>query len=124
MRKIALLCVAFVLAACSGTDGESQTSAPETPKTPEEAALGTYEVTQADGTKMTSVISADRTYTDAIRGEVVEWGSWEIKDGKTCFMPETEGKEPACYTDSEPDADGAFTSTPDDGDPVQVRKLS
>ncbi|KPL67511.1 hypothetical protein SZ64_04955 [Erythrobacter sp. SG61-1L] len=116
--------MAFVLAACSGTDGESQTSAPETPKTPEEAALGTYEVTQADGTKMTSVISADRTYTDAIRGEVVEWGSWEIKDGKTCFMPETEGKEPACYTDSEPDADGAFTSTPDDGDPVQVRKLS
>ncbi|MCB5424601.1 hypothetical protein H0274_04970 [Altererythrobacter sp. CC-YST694] len=124
MKKIALLSAALILAACSGSESESQKAAPETPKTPEEAALGTFEVTNADGSKMTSVVSPDRSYTDAIRGEVVEWGTWEIKDGKTCFTPETEGKKPNCYTNGAPAEDGSYTATPDEGDPVKIRKLS
>ncbi|HTN14269.1 MAG TPA: hypothetical protein VL094_05645 [Sphingomonadaceae bacterium] len=124
MRKIALLSVALVLAACSGSESESQKAASEAPKTPEEAMLGTYEVTQPDGTKMTSVVAADRSYTDAIRGEVVEWGTWEIKDGKTCYTPEIEGKKPLCYAQGEVGEDGTFTATPDEGDPVKMRKLS
>lgn len=124
MRKIALLGAALVLAACSGSESESQQASAEPPKTPEQAALGTYEVTQPDGTKMTSVIAADRSYTDAIRGEVVEWGTWEIKDGKTCYTPQIEGKKPVCYSSGEPAEDGTFTATPDEGDPVKVRKLS
>lgn len=124
MRKIALLSAALILAACSGSENESQKAAPETPKTPEEAAMGTFEVTNADGSKMTSVVSSDRSYTDAIRGEVVEWGTWEIKDGKTCFTPQTEGKKPNCYTSGTPAEDGSYTATPDEGDPVKIRKLS
>ncbi|OJW75630.1 MAG: hypothetical protein BGO57_06120 [Sphingomonadales bacterium 63-6] len=124
MRKIALLSAALILAACSGSESESQKAAPETPKTPEEAAMGTFEVTNADGSKMTSVVSSDRSYTDAIRGEVVEWGTWEIKDGKTCFTPQTEGKKPNCYTSGTPAEDGSYTATPDEGDPVKIRKLS
>lgn len=124
MRKIALLSAALILAACSGSESESQKAAPETPKTPEEAAMGTFEVTNADGSKMTSVVSSDRSYTDAIRGEVVEWGTWEIKDGKTCFTPQTEGKKPYCYTSGAPAEDGSYTATPDEGDPVKIRKLS
>lgn len=124
MRKIALLGAALILAACSGSESESQKAAPETPKTPEEAAMGTFEVTNADGSKMTSVVSSDRSYTDAIRGEVVEWGTWEIKDGKTCFTPQTEGKKPNCYTSGKPAEDGSYTATPDEGDPVKIRKLS
>ncbi len=124
MKKIALLCAVMTLAACSGSEPSEAPASEQAAKTPEEAMPGTYEVTMKDGTKLLSSIAADHSYTDLVRGEVTEWGSWAITDGKTCFTPETEGAKPSCFTIGKAEADGIATATPDEGDPVKIRKLS
>lgn len=84
--------------------------------------VGTFAVTNADGTAGTTVINADGTYTDTdSEGNLVAEGTWAVVEGKTCFTPTTEGQDPMCYTESAPAEDGSFTATPDEGDPVTVR---
>jgi hypothetical protein len=128
MRKIILILGPLALAACSGETAEEEAPAPE-PVAEETAAMtaangspaGTYNVTAADGTMTTSTLNADGTYTDnAADGTVLAEGTWAVVDGKTCFTPTTEGVEPMCYTESAPAADGSFTATPDEGEPVTV----
>ncbi len=83
---------------------------------------GTYLATAADGTVTTSTLNADGTYSDTdADGAVLAEGSWTATDGKTCFMPTTEGVEPMCYTEAPPGPDGSFVATPDTGDPVTVK---
>jgi hypothetical protein len=126
MKKLILLSLAASVAACQAEPEPAP--APESEEAAPEAAVangsgpGTYEVTAADGSKMTAQINADGTYTDtAPDGTVVEEGTWAVTDGKTCFTPTTEGVEPMCYTESAPGEDGSFTATPDKGDPVTVK---
>ncbi|KUO54754.1 MAG: hypothetical protein APF82_07225 [Sphingomonadales bacterium BRH_c42] len=84
--------------------------------------VGTFAVTNADGTAGTTVINADGTYTDTdSEGNLVAEGTWAVVEGKTCFTPTTEGQTAMCYTESAPAEDGSFTATPDEGDPVTVR---
>ena len=84
--------------------------------------VGVYEATAADGTVTTTTLNADGTYTDVdAEGATVAEGTWTVTDGKTCFSPTTEGVEAMCYTETAPAADGSFTATPDEGDPLTVR---
>lgn len=87
--------------------------------------VGTFAVTNADGTEATAVINADGTYSDSdADGKLIEEGTWAVVDGKTCFTPTTEGREAMCFTESAPGDDGSFTATPDVGDPVTVRPIA
>ena len=125
MRRIILALVPLtVLAACSSEPAEEpvaeETVAAVTAANGSPA--GAYEATAADGTVTTTTLNADGTYTDVdAEGTTVAEGTWAVTDGKTCFTPTTEGVTPMCYTESAPAADGSFTATPDEGDPVTVR---
>jgi len=120
MRNIIAFAALAALAACSSSQ---PSEAPETPKTAEEEMAGNYQVTMPDGTERVSFIAKDGTYTDTVRGAVVESGRWELKDGKFCSTPETEGVEPYCAKLSDPAADGTITATNDDGSVVKVKKI-
>ncbi|HEU0311160.1 MAG TPA: hypothetical protein VFR36_08090 [Sphingomicrobium sp.] len=84
---------------------------------------GTFEVTAKDGTKSQTVLREDGTYSDMdASGAEVAKGTWTVTDGKTCFDPD--GDEGAtCYAETAVGADGSFTATPDEGDPVTVKKV-
>ena len=124
MRKLAFVMAPFALAACSSEPAEEVVT--EEPAAALTAANGSppgaYEATAADGTVTTTMLNADGTYTDVdAEGTTVAAGTWAVTDGKTCFTPTTEGVDAMCYTETAPAADGSFTATPDEGDPVTVR---
>lgn len=122
MRNILLLAaLAATLSACGAAE---PAQAPEKPKTPDEQMVGTYEFTDADGQKMTSMLNSNHSYTDAVGGIVSDGGTWEIKDGKTCFTSGVPGKAVECYTMSGSNADGTLTATPDKGEPLKLKKIS
>ena len=125
MKKL-ILAAAFTVAlgACSQAAEDSDEVAPaETTAAATEAAAaapsssaGTYEVTTKDGTKFTSTLNPDGTYQDTdAAGKVTEKGMWADHDGKTCFDPEGDETSGQCFTTTEPDAQGTFTATSDDG---------
>lgn len=126
MKKIVIAAGLVALAACNQAE-----PAPEPTEAATEAAVptaangsppGAYTATGPDGTVTTTTLNADGTYTDVdADGEVVAEGTWAVVDGKTCFTPTTEGVEAMCYTETAPAADGSFTATPDEGDPVTVK---
>lgn len=128
MHKFILILGPLALAACSSEPAEeavgesvaeepaAMTAANDSPVLP-----GAYTVTAADGTVTTSTLNEDGTYTDtAADGTVLAEGTWAVADGKTCFTPTTEGVPAMCYSESAPGADGSFTATPDEGEPVTV----
>lgn len=131
MRRLVLAIVPLtILAACSSEPAEEPVTEEPMEEPAEAPAMtaangapaGTYEVTAADGTVTTSTLNADGTYEDtAADGSVLAEGTWAVVDGKTCFTPTTAGEEAMCYTETPPAADGSFTATPDEGDPVTVR---
>jgi hypothetical protein len=129
MRRIVLALVPLtILAACSSEPAEEpateDTAATEAPAVTSAngSPAGVYEATAPDGTVTTTTLNADGTYTDVdAEGATVAEGTWAVTDGKTCFSPTTEGVEAMCFTETAPAADGSFTATPDEGDPVTVR---
>lgn len=133
-RLILIAALGLGLAACNNASEDTDTTSEEAAAPAETATPvmvtangsdpGTYEVTAADGTKSTSTLNADGTYQDtAADGTVSATGKWSVVDGKTCFDPD--GDETAtCYTETAPGADGTFTATPDEGEPVTVKKAA
>ena len=129
MRKLVLILFPLtVLAACSSEPAEEpvvEETAAAAVTAANGSPAGAYEATAADGTVTTTTLNADGTYTDVdAEGNTVAEGTWAVADGKTCFTPTTEGVDPMCYTETAPAADGSFTATPDEGDPVTVRPAS
>ena len=130
-RLIVVAGLAGALAACGGTAEEADdTAAPDSAEvTPEPAptsSAGTYEVTLADGTAYTSVLSVDGTYQDTdAGGTVTESGTWEDRDdGNTCFDSEGGDDTVICFTVGEAAADGSMVATPDNGgDPLTIRRV-
>ncbi|WEK46918.1 MAG: hypothetical protein P0Y56_01125 [Candidatus Andeanibacterium colombiense] len=121
MRNILLVAALASLTACSASQ---PTEAPtEKPNTPDEQMVGSYQYTGPDGKKMSSVLEANHTYTDASAGIVSDAGTWELKDGKTCFTSSAAGSAPECYTMSGSSEDGTLTATPDKGAPLKLTKL-
>lgn len=128
MKKWMIAACALALAGCQQEPAEEPAPAVEEPAPVTVAngtPVGTFEATAADGTVMTTVINADGTYSDtAADGTLVAEGTWAVVDGKTCFTPTTEGQKPMCFTETAPAADGSFTATPDEGEPVTVRPVA
>lgn len=88
-----------------------------------DAVAGTYEYTLADGATGIMAMVGDGTYSDAMAGEIIK-GSWGVADDKVCLDPagEAPDQQPACYTLSQPDADGVQVATGEDGSVVRIRK--
>ncbi|HEU4650313.1 MAG TPA: hypothetical protein VFS49_02760 [Croceibacterium sp.] len=109
----------------SDEPGAAATTEAAATATPTSSA-GTYEVTLKDGTKFTSVLNPDGTYQDTgADGAVTEKGTWEDKDGKTCFDSEGGDAQIICFTVGETAADGSRVATPDDGtDPLTIKKTA
>lgn len=131
MRMLALGAATAALAACNQSQpaaapvAQTATEPAPTPQPTSQARPGTYSVTELDGTKMTSVLASDHTYTNTVHGQRTEAGAWAIVGGRTCLTPsEGAGAVPRCYTDSPLDEDGTFTATPDQGDPITVKKIA
>jgi opacity protein-like surface antigen len=128
MKKLVLVAaLAAALGACSqaAEEADDTATATETPAAEDTAAAtgsaGTYEY-EVDGKATTSVLAADGTYEDTQDGKVIEKGTWADKDGKVCFDPEGDDAAQPCFTTTEPDADGVFTATSDDGKTVLTIK--
>jgi hypothetical protein len=82
-------------------------------------------VTEADGTKVTTVLARDHTYTRTVHGHRTEAGVWAIVAGRTCFTPrESAGSVARCYTESAVGKDGAYVATPDKGLPITVKRIA
>ena len=130
-RLLVAAALAGALAACGNPAEESddpavaETTTAAAAGATEESSAGTYDVTLADGSKMTSVLDPDGTYRDTdATGAVVESGTWADRDGKTCFTPADGERPELCFTLSEPQADGTRIATPSDGsEPLTVRKM-
>ena len=126
MKRFAVLIGVAALAACNQEAPVAEETAEPAAEAPVTVAngtpVGTFTVTNADGSTTTATINADGTYADSdADGKVTEEGNWAVTDGKTCFTPTTEGATAMCYTESAPAEDGSFTATPDEGDPVTVK---
>lgn len=128
MKKLMLLASIAALAACSGKQPAAEdTAAAEAPATEAVAAApapsptpGSYDVTLPDGTKVVDTLMADGNYvTRDAADKVTVKGTWAVKDGKTCFVPE--GKAEECYAEGARGADGSFSATGADGKITQVK---
>lgn len=124
MRNLVLIAALGVaLAGCDQAAEEADE--PTAVATTEAAAAtmaGTYEF-EVDGIKTTAVLNPEGTYADSTDGTVTETGTWVETDGKTCFDPEGEASE-TCFTSTEPDAEGVFVATPDEGEPLTIKRIS
>jgi len=134
MNKLVLAAaLSATLAACSQAaeeaDDTATAAATETPAVVEttpaaaDGWAGTYEYT-FDGKQTTSVLKPDGSYEDSQGGKVSEKGLWAEHDGKVCFDPEGDDTLGTCYTTTEPDADGVFTATSDDGTALTIKKTA
>ena len=129
MKKIVLIAAVAALSACSQSAEEAPApeetvAAPEAPAAMTAAeAAGSYDVSYPDGTTGVTTIHADGTFVATDGSNVETRGTWAMKDGKSCFDPEGDAVE-ACWTQTEPDANGVFTATAPDGTVVTVTPQS
>jgi hypothetical protein len=127
MRKLFLIAACAALAACAQ---EAEQPAPKAsdavsmPMIPTLASFaGTYDYTLADGTTGITTMMPDGTFTDVMAGEAVK-GSWSVTDAKVCIDPagDEADQQIACYTISEPDAEGAQTAIADSGTVTRIKR--
>jgi len=125
MRLAAITGLAFALAACGGAAEESDDPMPAATEVVVAADgwAGTYEF-EIDGKKTTAVLMAEGTYSDTVDGEIVESGVWhENSEGQVCFDPIGEQSPATCFTAGEMAEDGTFVVTPDEGEPLTVKRI-
>ncbi|WAT16880.1 hypothetical protein OZN62_07960 [Aurantiacibacter sp. MUD11] len=116
---VCALCI--VLAACSSEETEPVVETTDF-VTANGTSAGIYEVSAEDGTTSIVTIYADGTYSQVTPdGTQAAAGELSVVDGKTCFRARVAGSQPLCYTETPPDADGAYTATPEGGEPLTVR---
>jgi hypothetical protein len=129
MKTCALCVAAAALAACDQPEpapaADTLGAAEPSPAPTSRLAPGTYSVTLADGTKVTTALVSDHTYTSTVHGRRAEAGAWRIVGGRACFTPaDGQGALARCYSDSPTGSDGSFISTPDRGQPIMVRRIA
>jgi len=124
MKTIAILCALSVLAACSEaeTAPEPEATEAEAPAAAWALEAGTYEYTRSDGVSGLNTVVADGTYSNAIEGGEIETGTWGQESDLSCLVPAEGDKR--CYTFTQPDAEGNFTGTMENGVTVEVRKVA
>lgn len=125
MRKFLAIASFAALAACTQP---AETPAEPAAEPAEAAAAATddstpppgdYAVKAADGTMSTTRLNGDGTFeTTEADGTKIK-GKYVRKDGKDCFDDDGDQAE-VCWTAGEPAADGTFTSTSSTGEVVTV----
>lgn len=125
MKKFALIASFAALAAC--TQQAEAPAEPAAEPAAETAAAtddsapppGDYAVKDADGTMSTTRLNADGTFETTEADGTKVTGKYVRKDGKDCFDDDGDQAE-VCWTAAEPSADGTFTSTSSTGETVTV----
>lgn len=124
MNRVIFLSACLLAAACSGggqtADGGDIAEVRETIE-----GAGMFDYASADGTATGRMdMREDGTYTDLQDGEDPRTGKWYATEGQTCFTDDAEGSVEMCWTDSEADENGTFTSTSPDGAVVNVTPVA
>ena len=78
-----------------------------------------FEVFGEDGTSATMIRYEDGTY---VIGDST--GTYYEKDGKTCYLGDSEGAEESCWSPAVEGDDGIYRSTSDDGTVVELGDAS
>ncbi|MXO59562.1 hypothetical protein GRI89_08410 [Altererythrobacter salegens] len=126
MKKIAMIAGLGLLAACSQSEPAPEPT--ETAKAPMPGAewVGTYTEAGDNGATVTTVISADGSYTEGDGAEMNEAGKWSMDGENVCFDPDGDGadQQKRCYSVTKPDESGKFTATEvgGDGRSIEVTK--
>ncbi len=127
MKRFTIIVSCALLAACGSKSeapadpaASASASAAATPAAVYTPAPGSYDYTDADGTKGVTTIVSDGAYVDRDSADKVnDKGKWAVTDGKFCFTPEK--GDVRCYGLSTPGADGSFTATNAKGEISQVK---
>jgi len=82
---------------------------------------GSYEYTRSDGTGGVNTVAADGTFSNTRQDGTTETGTWREEADWSCIVP-SQGAERR-YTFTEPDAEGRFTGTMDNGVTARMRKI-
>lgn len=132
MRTLMIALPLLALAACNKAEAPAPVETTAAAATPTVAAsmdstsmAGTYEIKNPDGTVVNETINADGTYVDSKDGKEMQRGKWRADGARTCFDPD--GADPeACFTTSQPAADGSFKVIGPDGKEtgMVVRKVA
>lgn len=135
MKKIVLVAALAALAACSREEAPAPEAAEEAAAAPAEAAQtlaadgkpshGKFEVTRADGTKLTADVKPDGTFSVAdAAGTVIDTGKWVQKSPELyCETSDKPGSKEKCYNEQVDDK-GVYTSKdPDTGEVATVVRV-
>lgn len=119
MRIHALMVTGLLLGACSGETAETASAEFVTANG---TGAGTYEVSSPTGDVSIVTINSDGTYSQMTPdgGNAAE-GTLEVVDDKTCFKVRRAGATALCYSETEPDENGAYTATTETGLELTVR---
>ena len=113
--------IALLLAACSQSGDSAGDSDVQGPV--DLNPVGEYEAIMSDGLVIEQSIRADGSYQNASNGEILESGTWQIKNGELCFDPEGVEVE-SCFAGGNPEADQRFMVRDDTGEiTMSVRKV-
>lgn len=121
MKKYVAAASLIALAACGQSEApvdKTEGMAAEEPQA--ELPAGIYTVDYGDGDVREFTMNEDGTWAGTTsKGEPVS-GTYEDVEGKTCFSADGDDSDPTCWSDSEPNEDGTFVSTNDEGVTVMV----
>ncbi|MBX7540579.1 hypothetical protein [Qipengyuania sphaerica] len=130
MKKIIALAAFAALAACSQAEeaDDTDTMADETSVTEQAPAVadegpepGDYVATYPDGSELAFTTTADGTFTATQADGTTANGTFELRDGKTCFVSDPPSEDDSCWGARVMSDDGSWTSTNDAGVTVTVR---
>ncbi len=114
MKKIVLLAGLFALAACSG-EAEAPVAEAEEAAVAYPGGAGTYTRANAEGETVSTVITADGTFTTSLNGEETNTGTVTTEGATICFDWEANEGEPECWANQPMRADGSFETTDPEG---------
>lgn len=133
MRKL-ILCTASIalLGACGEAAMEEEPMVDETVEPAAmtdangdtmEAYLGDWNVTYPDGSMGTSTNNADGTYAGELPDGTAITGTWTFGAEESCWTPDGDEAESACYAVGAPDENGLRELTMADGTTITVSPM-
>ena len=122
-RHVLTLFIAGAVGACQSEPAEEPALAEPVVENTTRAEPGTYELTTSEGAVNTLILAEDGMYTSMAEGREPLSGTWAVVGGRACFTPIGVEAMPTCYTDGPLGEDGSWTATPEEGEPITIRKI-
>lgn len=124
MKKIFLLAGVAALAACGSNEAPADDAAVDAaPATVAYNDVGTWDISNPDGSTARTQLNADGTYVDIVDGDESGGGTWRRDGDSLCFDGSAEGEEEACWNTTA-EANGSFTATDANGVSVNVSRVA